>query len=67
MTKEVYSDAVLKKVIPAIMEKWPVGGKNNTIYMQQDNARPNVGITTAEVEAEGRKHGWKFAMGIPSG
>ena len=62
MTKEVYSDAVLKKVIPAIMEKWPVGGKKNTIFIQQDNARPHAGMNNAAVEEEGRKHGWKRAI-----
>ena len=44
------------------MEKWPVGGKKNTIFIQQDNARPHASMHNAAVEEEGRKHGWKFAI-----
>ena len=44
------------------MEKWPVGGKKNTIFIQQDNARPHASMHNAAVEEEGRKHRWKFAI-----
>ena len=44
------------------MEKWPVGGMKNTIFIQQDNARPHAGMNNAAVEEEGRKHGWTFAI-----
>lgn len=42
VTKEVYSDFLLNKVIPAIQEKWPRRQVGMPIYIQQDNAKPHI-------------------------
>lgn len=41
ITKEVIKRFMIEKLLPAIREKWP-GGNSETIWIQQDNARPHV-------------------------
>ena len=38
---EVYQEAVIDHLLPAINEKWPVSFRNRPIRIQQDNARPH--------------------------
>jgi hypothetical protein len=35
-------DYLIKKLIPAIQEKWPDEDEARTIWIQQDNAKPHV-------------------------
>ena len=38
---KAYREMIIKKVLPAIAEKWPFREKNNHIYLQHDNATPH--------------------------
>ena len=43
MTKEVYRDLLITKLIPAIMEKWPICDQNlRKIFIQQDGAKNHI-------------------------
>ena len=43
VTKDVYRDLLISKLIPAILEKWPRRDKmSRTIYIQQDGAKNHV-------------------------
>jgi hypothetical protein len=35
---------LISKVLPAIMEKWPIEDRNRPIWIQQDNARTHVPV-----------------------
>ncbi|XP_057782201.1 uncharacterized protein LOC131000348 [Salvia miltiorrhiza] len=41
ITKEVIKDFILRKIIPAIKQKWPAFA-SKVIFIQQDNARPHI-------------------------
>ncbi|CAM9853573.1 unnamed protein product, partial [Pylaiella littoralis] len=41
VTKEAYKAKLIEGVIPAIKEKWPAATRSNTIFVQQDNAKPH--------------------------
>ena len=43
VTKEVYRDLLIRKLIPAILEKWPARDKNlRKIFIQQDGAKNHI-------------------------
>ena len=42
VTKEIYCDFLINKVLPAIREKWPRRNAGMPIYVQQDNAKPHI-------------------------
>jgi hypothetical protein len=42
VTRDVMQDYLIKKLIPAIQEKWPDEDEGRTIRIQQDNAKPHV-------------------------
>ena len=43
VTKEVYRDLLITKLIPAIMERWPVSDRNlRKIFIQQDGAKNHI-------------------------
>ena len=43
MMKEVYRDLLITKLIPAIMERWPVNDRNSRkIFIQQDQAKNHI-------------------------
>ncbi|CAM9901585.1 unnamed protein product, partial [Pylaiella littoralis] len=41
VTMETYKEKLINGVIPAIKEKWPAATRGNTIFCQQDNAKPH--------------------------
>ncbi|XP_057811524.1 uncharacterized protein LOC131025754 [Salvia miltiorrhiza] len=41
VTKEVYRECLIQKMLRAIMAKWPTGA-SKVIYIQQDNAKPHI-------------------------
>ncbi|ETV80465.1 hypothetical protein H257_06736 [Aphanomyces astaci] len=49
----LYFDAVLNKVIPAIMAKFPGGVRRGNVFLQQDNASPHRCVTTELLQAKG--------------
>ncbi|XP_058208226.1 uncharacterized protein LOC131321239 [Rhododendron vialii] len=42
VTKEITRSCLIEKVLPAIRSKWPRSAAVETIYIQQDNARPHI-------------------------
>ena len=43
MTKEVYRDILIMKLVPAIVERWPVSDRSlRTIFIQQDGAKNHI-------------------------
>ncbi|XP_028061599.1 uncharacterized protein LOC114265064 [Camellia sinensis] len=42
VTKDVIRACLIEKVLSAIQSKWPCSSAMNTIFIQQDNARPQV-------------------------
>ena len=42
VTKEVYRDVLINKLIPAIVAKWPRTSAGVAVYIQQDNAKPHI-------------------------
>ena len=45
VTKEVYHDMIVNKLLPAIQAKWPANHRNIAIRIQQDNAKPHGSAT----------------------
>ena len=43
MTKEVYRDQLIRKLIPAILKKWPTRDRiSRKIFIQQDGAKNHI-------------------------
>ncbi|ETV78974.1 hypothetical protein H257_07758 [Aphanomyces astaci] len=61
VTRRVYKQMLINKVIPAIKARWP---KEETckIRIQQDNARPHVSPLDAEIVAACRQDGWDMQV-----
>ncbi|GJQ94186.1 hypothetical protein Tco_0005325 [Tanacetum coccineum] len=47
VTKDVTRSWLIQKVLPAIRAKWPQG-HTGPIYIQQDNAKPHIGVDDAK-------------------
>lgn len=60
VTKDVYRQALLTHVIPAIKKQWP--SKRSPIIIQQDNARPHVTPRDADILAAGKSGGWDIGL-----
>ncbi|KAF0702012.1 hypothetical protein AaE_016180 [Aphanomyces astaci] len=50
---DVYEAMVLGKVVPAILECFPVGDLERGVFIQHDNASPHRRVTTALLRKEG--------------
>ncbi len=68
VTKEVYREFLLKKIIPAIRQKWPLSyfddhlDHSKTIWIQQDNAKVHVSPTDAAVVQGGKRFGYDIRV-----
>ncbi|GMF26776.1 unnamed protein product [Phytophthora fragariaefolia] len=62
VTRAVYKDFIINKVIPAIKAVWPRGEKKKIIFIQQDNARPHLSPFESDVVAAGKKGGWNIRL-----
>ena len=49
VTRDVYREMMIDKVIPAIVEKWPADSRNIAISIQQDNAKPHIHVDDEEI------------------
>lgn len=47
--KSVYRNLLMEKVIPSVLEKWPVDNSHQTIILQHDNAKPHISPTDPEL------------------
>ncbi|ETV77602.1 hypothetical protein H257_08513 [Aphanomyces astaci] len=61
VTKPIYRHFLLQHVIPSIKLLWP-SRRDNPIYIQQDNARPHVGVDDLAVAAAGCSDGWHIQL-----
>mgnify|MGYP003702162377 CR=1 FL=1 len=44
ITKDVIMNFMIEKVLPSVCAKWPREDANKPIFIQQDNAQPQVAI-----------------------
>jgi len=45
VTKEVIRSCLIEKVLPTIYARWPLSSMEETIFIQQDNAKPHIDVT----------------------
>ena len=59
--RSVYKAMLLDKVIPAIKSKWPTH-ESKCVKIQQDNARPHISPSDAEIMNACTQDGWKMQL-----
>ncbi|XP_058223067.1 uncharacterized protein LOC131332786 [Rhododendron vialii] len=62
VTKDVIRSCLIDKVIPAIQSKWPRSSVGETIYIQQDNARPHIQPSDAQFRDVATKNGFDIRL-----
>ncbi|GJX69947.1 hypothetical protein Tco_0307118 [Tanacetum coccineum] len=61
VTKEVTRSWLIEKVLPAIRAKWPQG-HTGPVFIQQDNAKPNIGVNDDEFLQEASRDGFDIRL-----
>jgi len=61
VNEEVYQQFMTEKVLPAIREKWP-GRPSDTVFIQQDNARPHSRTATTNINECGKGESWNIEL-----
>lgn len=61
VTKDVYRACLLEQVLPQIRKKWPLLS-SPTIYIQQDNVRPQIRIDDEEFIHMSKKDGFDINL-----
>ena len=61
ITKEVYRDMMISKILPAIRQRWP-DGNTFSIEIQQDNARPHIDPKDEHFLREASRDGFNIIM-----
>ncbi|GJS17051.1 hypothetical protein Tco_0411523 [Tanacetum coccineum] len=61
VTKDVTRSWLLQKVLPAIRARW-TQGHMGPIYIQQDNAKPHIGVDDAEFLQEASQDGFDIRI-----
>jgi len=61
ITRPIYKDLLLNKVLPAIKTLWPPG-EARAILVQQDNAQPHVPPTDPDVLLAGHEGDWHIDL-----
>lgn len=62
VNKDVIRSCLINKVLPSIRSAWPRGSKTETIYVQQDNARPHINPDDAEFIEAATKDGFDIRL-----
>lgn len=62
VTKDVTRTCLIEKVLPAIRSKWPLSRSNGPIFIQQDNARPHLGVNDVEFNEATRQGGFDIRL-----
>ena len=44
VNQPTYREMLINKLLPAILQKWPTSFRDQTIKIQQDNARPHISV-----------------------
>ncbi|KAK9665958.1 hypothetical protein RND81_14G149200 [Saponaria officinalis] len=61
ITKAVIKTCLIEKILPAIKDKWP-DGRGQTIYIQQDNARPHISPNDPDFIRAATADGWDIQL-----
>ncbi|XP_026386574.1 uncharacterized protein LOC113281887 [Papaver somniferum] len=61
VNKDVTRACLIKKLLPAIREKWP-NYNGETIYIQRDNAKPHMKVDDEEFLKEAAKEGFDIRL-----
>ncbi|KAH7867312.1 hypothetical protein Vadar_031871 [Vaccinium darrowii] len=62
VTKDVSRSYLIHKVLPAIKAKWPISGVRETIFIQQDNAKPHIHSLDVDFLEAGREDGFDIRL-----
>ncbi|XP_049388575.1 uncharacterized protein LOC125864031 [Solanum stenotomum] len=62
VTKDITRACLIEKVLPAIRSKWPASDSNIPICIQQDNARPHIGVNDLEFVEAAQKDGFDIKL-----
>ena len=62
VTRDVYREFLLTRVIPTIKDKWPKESRGEAIFIQQDNATPHILLDDPEVVEACTADGWNIQM-----
>lgn len=62
VNKEIMRSCLIEKVLPAIRAKWPPHDSTETIYIQQDNARPHITQLDSEFVEAACKDGFDICL-----
>ncbi|KAF7127220.1 hypothetical protein RHSIM_Rhsim11G0002500 [Rhododendron simsii] len=62
ITKEIMRSCLIDKVLPAIRAKWPHYDSTETIFIQQDNAKPHIQQLDSEFVQAARKDGFDIRL-----
>ncbi|KAH0730970.1 hypothetical protein KY289_002158 [Solanum tuberosum] len=62
VTKDITRACLIEKVLPAIRSKWPALDSNIPIFIQQDNARPHIGVNDLEFVEAAQKDGFDIRL-----
>ncbi|XP_049394793.1 uncharacterized protein LOC125859114 [Solanum stenotomum] len=62
VTKDITRACLIEKVLPAIRSKWPAWDSNIPIFIQQDNARPHIGVNDLEFVEAAQKDGFDIRL-----
>ncbi|MCL7028299.1 hypothetical protein MKW94_009849 [Papaver nudicaule] len=61
VNKDITRECLINKLLPAIRKKWPTHNKE-TIYIQQDNAKPHVKLDDDKFMEEAAKDGFDIRL-----
>ncbi|KAJ0024149.1 hypothetical protein Pint_07824 [Pistacia integerrima] len=62
INKEIYRSYIIEKLLPAIRDKWPRIDAGSPIFMQQDNAKPHIGLDDEYFQSNATKDGFDILM-----
>ncbi|KAK9669319.1 hypothetical protein RND81_13G123000 [Saponaria officinalis] len=61
ITKAVIKTCLIEKILPTIKDKWP-DRRGQTIYIQQDNARPHISPNDPDFRRAATADGWDIQL-----
>ncbi|KAJ0091554.1 hypothetical protein Patl1_14601 [Pistacia atlantica] len=62
INKEIYRSYIIEKLLPAIRDKWPRIDAGSPIFIQQDNAKPHIGLDDEYFQSNATKDGFDIRL-----
>lgn len=62
VTRAITRSFYINKVLPSLMDKWPIEDIGNPIFIQQDNARTHIDIDDEEFCEAAKKNGFDIRL-----